>query len=119
MDLIEKRVVAQVFIKCIIVTHTEKYRVTDVEIHWQDNSKDEFLLLWSAKTWTLWPPTEMDTLSELIQQQATQEEISAALPKRNWIAIRIQAYEVIRKRSFEFLQNRYAKMRLTLITLNA
>lgn len=101
MDLIEKRAIAQVFIECIIVTQTEKYRVANVEIRWKDNSKDEFVLPWSAKTWTLWLPTEVNTLRELIQQQATQEEISAALPKRNWRAIRIKAYEIIGKRSFK------------------
>lgn len=100
MALSEKRAVAQVFIKRIVVTQAEKYRVADVEIHWRDESIDDFLLPWSAKTWTLWLPAEVETLRELIEQKATQEEISAALPTRNWRAIRIKAYEIIDKRSF-------------------
>jgi hypothetical protein len=100
MPLIEKRAVAQVFIERIVVTQTDKYRVADVEIRWRDESVDEFVLPWSAKTWTLWLPAEVETLRQLIEQKATQEEISAALPNRNWRAIRIKAYEIIGKRSF-------------------
>ncbi|MAU09023.1 MAG: hypothetical protein CL607_04315 [Anaerolineaceae bacterium] len=100
MGLIERRAVAQVFIERIVVTQTEKYRVADVEIYWRDESVDDFVLPWSAKTWTLWLPVEVETLQELIEQKATQEEISAALPNRNWRAIRIKAYEIVGKRSF-------------------
>jgi len=100
MPLIEKRAVAQVFIERIVVTQTDKYRVADVEIRWRDESVDEFVLPWSAKSWTLWLPAEVETLRKLIEQKATQEEISAALPNRNWRAIRIKAYEIIGKRSF-------------------
>ena len=56
-----KRAVAQVFIERIAVTQTEKYRVADVEIHWRDESIDKFVLPWSAKTWTLWLPKEVET----------------------------------------------------------
>jgi DNA invertase Pin-like site-specific DNA recombinase len=101
MGLIEKRAVAQVFIERIVVTQTEKYRVADVEIHWRDESIDTFVLPWSAKTWTLWLPEEVETLTQLIEAKATQEEISAALPSRNWRAIRIKAYEIVGKRSFQ------------------
>jgi hypothetical protein len=100
IGLIEKRAFVQVFIERIVVTQTEKYRVADVEIHWRDESVDEFVLPWSAKTWTLWLPEEVDILARLIQEKASQEEISAALPNRNWRAIRIKAYEVVGKRSF-------------------
>lgn len=39
-------------------------------------------------------------MRQLIENKATQEEMSAALPNRNWRAIRIKAYEIVRKRSF-------------------
>jgi hypothetical protein len=101
MGLTEKRAVAQVFIERIVVTQTEKYRVADVQIRWRDESLDEFVLPWSAKTWTLWLPEEVETLTQLIEAKVTQEEISAALPNRNWRAIRIKAYEIVGKRSFQ------------------
>ena len=40
-------------------------------------------------------------MQKLIEQKAAQEEILAALPNRNWRAIRIKAYEIIGKRSFQ------------------
>ena len=101
IGLIEKRAFVQVFIKRIVVTQTEKHRVADVEIHWQDENVDKVVLPWSATTWTLWLPEEVETLQKLIEQKAAQEEISAALPNRNWRAIRIKAYEIIGKRSFQ------------------
>lgn len=100
MELLAKCAVAQVFIERIVVTQAEKYRVADVEIHWRDESIDEFVLPWSAKNWTLWLPREVETLRELIEKSETQEEISRALPNRNWRAIRIKVYEIIGKRSF-------------------
>jgi transposase len=100
MGLTEKRAVSQVFIERIVVTQTEKYRVADVQIRWRDESVDEFVLPWSAKTWTLWLPEEVETLSRLIEVKASQEAIAAALPNRNWRAIRIKAYEIVGKRSF-------------------
>jgi hypothetical protein len=100
MPLIEKRAIVRVFVERIVVTQTDKYRVADVEVRWRDESVDELVLPWSAKTWTLWLPTEVETLRALIVQKATQEEIAAALPNRNWRAIRIKAYEIINKRSF-------------------
>lgn len=105
MGLIEKRAVAQVFIERIVVTQTEKYCVADVEIHWRDKSIDNFVLPWSAKTWTLWLPEEVETLTQMIEAKATQEEISVALPSRNWRAIRIKAYEIVGKRSFQISPN--------------
>jgi hypothetical protein len=100
LGVLEKRGIAQMFIERIVVTQTEKYRVADVEIHWKDETVDEFILPWSSKTWTLWLPEEVETLRQLLDRKATQEEMSAALPKRNWRAIRIKIYEVIGKRSF-------------------
>jgi hypothetical protein len=37
----------------------------------------------------------------LIERKASQIEISAALPNRNWQAIRTKAYEIVKKRSFQ------------------
>lgn len=100
MDLTEKRVVAQIFIERIVVTQTAKYRVADVQIRWRDESVDEFILPWSAKTWTLWLPEEVNTLTRLVEDKASQESIAAALPDRNWRAIRIKAYEIVGRRFF-------------------
>jgi hypothetical protein len=65
----------------------------------QKHNKPEFLP-WSAKTWTLWLPAKVETLQQLLESKATQEEISAALPNRNWLAIRIKTYEIVDKRLF-------------------
>lgn len=100
MDLTEKRAVAQIFIERIVVTQTAKYRVADVQIRWRDESVDEFILPWSAKTWTLWLPEEVNTLTRLVEDKASQESIAAALPDRNWRAIRIKAYEIVGRRFF-------------------
>ena len=101
MSLIEKQAVARVFIERIIVTPTDKYRVADLEIHWRDGSKDELVLPYSAKNWSLWLPEEVATLAQLLEDKASQVEISAALPNRNWRAIRIKAYEALDTRSFK------------------
>lgn len=100
MGLLEKRAVAEVFIERIVVTQTGKHRIADVEIRWRDDSIDQFELPWSAKTWTLWMPAEIETLTRLIAEKASQEEISAALPDRNWRAIRFKAYEIVGERTF-------------------
>lgn len=100
MPLIEKQGVAEVFIERIVVSQTDKHRVADLYIHWRDESIDKLVLPWSAKTWTVWLPQEVATLKRLIEEKATQEQISCALPDRNWRAIRIKAYEIIGKRSF-------------------
>lgn len=63
------------FIERIVVTQTEKYRVANVQIRWRDESIDEFVLPWSAKTWTVWLPEEVNTLTRLIEEKASQEEI--------------------------------------------
>lgn len=101
MSLIEKQAVARVFVERIVVTPTDKYRVADLEIQWRDGSKDELVLPYSAKNWSLWLPEEVETLKQLLQDKASQVEISAALPDRNWRAIRIKAYEVLETRSFK------------------
>lgn len=100
MPLIEKQGVAEVFIERIVVSQTDKHRVADLLIHWRDESIDELVLPWSAKTWTVWLPEEVSALKKLIEEEASQEQISYALPNRNWRAIRIKAYEIIGKRSF-------------------
>src|SRR5690606_19418797 len=83
LGIIEKRAVAQIFIDRIVITPTEKSRVADAKIHWHDESIDEFVLPYSAQSWTLWLPSEVDTLKKLLEQSAPQVEISAALPNRN------------------------------------
>ncbi|MCA9889604.1 MAG: recombinase family protein [Anaerolineae bacterium] len=100
LGVLEKRGVAQMFIEQIVVTQAEKYRVADVKILWKDESADEFVLPWSAERWTLWLPAEVETLRQLLENNATQVEMAEALPDRNWRAIRIKIYEIIGKRSF-------------------
>jgi len=46
-----------------MASQSDKYRVADVEIRWRDESVDKFVPPWSAKTWTLWLPDEVDTLT--------------------------------------------------------
>lgn len=40
-------------------------------IHWKDETVDEFILPWSAKSWTLWLPEEIETLRQLLDSKAT------------------------------------------------
>lgn len=101
MSLKDQRTVAHAFIIRIVVTPTGKHRVADVEIRWRDDSRDTFVLPYRADKWSLWTPEEFETLKQLIERKATQIEISAALPNRNWQAIRIKAYEIVKKRSFQ------------------
>ena len=100
MSLMDQRSVAQAFISQIIVTPMGKRRVADVEICWRDNSSDHLVLPYRADKWVLWKPEEVEILARLIEARAGQEEISAAMPDRNWRAIRIKAYEIIGKRYF-------------------
>lgn len=95
----EKRGVAQMFIERIAVTQTAKYRVADVEIHWHNETVDEFVLLWSAKMWMLWLPAEVEILRGLLESKATQEEMQKHCPIETG-AIRIKIYEIIGKSSF-------------------
>jgi DNA invertase Pin-like site-specific DNA recombinase len=101
LGLMERRAVAQTFITRIVVTQTGKYRVANVNIHWRDNSIDHIVLPYSAATWALWLPEEVENLTKLIDQHASQIEMAEALPNRNWRAIRIKAYEIVGKRSFQ------------------
>jgi hypothetical protein len=96
----ERRAVARAFITRIVVAPRGKNRVVDVRIEWRDNSFYEFVLPYRSDTWTLWLPSEIDMLKELVESEATQVEISAALPTRNWRAIRIKIYEIIGFRRF-------------------
>jgi hypothetical protein len=96
----ERRAVARAFITRIVVTPQGKNRVVDVRIEWRDNSFYEFVLPYRSDTWTLWLPSEIDMLKELMESEATQVEIAAALPTRNWRAIRIKIYEIIGFRRF-------------------
>jgi hypothetical protein len=95
-----KQAVAQLFIEKIVIDQRGKHRVADVKIHWVDRSTDEFIFPYRARAWELWAPQEVETLRRLITEQASQVEIAAALPKRNWRAIRIKIYEIIGTRSF-------------------
>lgn len=100
MNLKDQRTVAHAFIVRIVVTPTGKHRVADVEIQWRDESTNKFVLPYRADKWTLWIPEEVERLTELLEQQATQVEMAQALPKRNWRAIRIKIYEITGTRSF-------------------
>lgn len=100
MNLNDQRTVAHAFIKRIVVQPRGTKRVADVEIQWRDDSSDTFIMPYRADKWVLWMPHEVESLTELINQGAGQVEIAAALPDRNWHAIRIKAYEIIGKRSF-------------------
>jgi hypothetical protein len=96
----ERRAVAQTFIERIVVTQTGKHRVADVVIHWRDNSTDELTLPYRSDKWVRWYPEEVEILTRLIEENASQIEIASALPSRNWRAIRLKAYEIIGKRNF-------------------
>jgi hypothetical protein len=100
MDLKTQRTVAHAFIVRIVVTPTGKHQVADVEIQWRDDSTDTFVLPYRSDKWTLWTPTEIDCLTELLKRNATQVEIAQALPDRNWCAIRIKVREITGERSF-------------------
>jgi len=100
MSVMEKQAVAHIFIERITVTQTEKHRVADVVIRWRDNSTDEFVLPYRADTWVLWTPAEVDNLRQAVEAGASQVEIAASVPTRNWRAIRIKIYEIIGERKF-------------------
>jgi hypothetical protein len=100
MSLKDQRTVAHAFIVRIVVTPTGKHRVADVEIQWRDDSTDTFVLPYRSDKWTLWTPTEVNCLTELLKRNATQAEIAQALPERNWSAIRIKVREITGARSF-------------------
>lgn len=100
MSLKDQRTVAHAFIVRIVVTPTGKHRVADVEIQWRDDSTDTFVLPYRSDKWTLWTPTEVNCLTELLKRNATQVEIAQALPDRNWCAIRIKVREITGERSF-------------------
>ena len=100
MSVTEKQAVAHVFIERIIVTPTVKRRVADVAICWRDSSTDEFVLPYRADAWVMWTPTEVDLLRETVEGNASQVDIAASVPTRNWRAIRIKIYEIIGERRF-------------------
>jgi hypothetical protein len=100
MDVDMKQAVAQGFISRIIVTPIGKYKVVNVEICWRDNTSDSIHVAYRADGSTIWFPWEVETLTELIDQNADQVTMAAALPDRNWHAIRLKAYEIIGKRNF-------------------
>jgi len=101
MSLKDQCTVAHAFIVRIVVAPTGKHRVANVEIQWRDESTDTFVLPYRADKWSLWTPDEFEALKQLIERKASQIEISAALPDRNWRAIRTKAYEIVPKRSFQ------------------
>ncbi len=96
----ERRAVAQVFIERIVITQAGKHRVADVIIHWRDSSTDEFVLPYRADAWVLWSPAEVESLRQAVEAGASQIEIAASVPTRNWRAIRIKIYEIIGERKF-------------------
>lgn len=100
MSITEKQAVAHIFIERITVTQTGKRRVADIVIHWRDNSTDEFVLPYRADAWVLWTPAEVDQLRQAVEAGASQVEIAASVPTRNWRAIRIKIYEIIGERKF-------------------
>lgn len=100
MDVDAKQAVAQGFISRIVVSPIGKYRVVNVEIHWRDNTSDCIHVAYRADGSTIWFPDEVETLTALIDEQADQVTIAAALPNRNWHAIRLKVYEIIGKRNF-------------------
>lgn len=53
-----------------------------------------------ADKWVIWTLQEAEILKQLIQSHASQIEIAAALPDRNWRAIRTKAYEIVGLRVF-------------------
>jgi hypothetical protein len=74
--------------------------VVNVEICWRDNTSDCIHVAYRADGSTIWFPWEVETLTEMIDQNADQVTMAAALPDRNWHAIRLKAYEIIGKRNF-------------------
>ncbi len=100
LGVLEKRGVAQMFIRKIVVTKAEEHRIAQVVIQWKDDSTDEFILPYRSNTWELWSPNEVGRLQQLIQEEADQVSIAAALPNRSWQAIRIKVYEILGERQF-------------------
>jgi hypothetical protein len=100
LDVESKQAVAQGFVSRIVVSPIGKYRVVNVEIHWRDNTMDCIHVAYRADGSTIWFPDEVETLTQLIDEQADQITIAASLPNRNWHAIRLKAYEIIGKRNF-------------------
>ena len=100
MDVDSQRAVAQAFISQIIVIPTGKHRVVEVELCWRDNSREKIFVSYRSDGSTVWLPQEVEALTELLESNASQVEIAAALPDRNWNGIRIKAYEIIGRRNF-------------------
>ncbi len=101
IDVDTKQAVAQGFISRIVVNPVGKHRVANVEICWLDNTSDSIQVAYRTDGSIVWFPKEVDALTQLIESQANQVTIAAALPDRNWRAIRLKAYEIIGQRSFQ------------------
>lgn len=100
LDIDTKRTVAQSFISRIMITTTGKHKPVIAEILWKDNTSDTVHIAYRLDESTSWFAEEVETLTNLIEEQAEQVTIASALPNRNWHAIRLKAYEIIGKRNF-------------------
>jgi hypothetical protein len=100
MDVETKQNVAQSFISRIVVTTIGKHKPIVVEILWKDNTSDCIHIAYRVDESIIWYSDEVERLTQLIDEQADQVTIAAALPNRNWHAIRLKAYEIIGKRNF-------------------
>jgi hypothetical protein len=100
LDIDTKRNVAQSFISRIVITTIGKHKPVIAEILWKDNTSDTVHIAYRLDESITWFAEEVETLTALIDEQADQVTIAAALPNRNWHAIRLKAYEIIGKRNF-------------------
>jgi hypothetical protein len=100
MDIEAQQVVAQAFIARIIVDVPNKHSVAHVEICWRDNTSDTIEVAYRADGSTIWFTWEVEALTEMLKVGVNQVTMAAALPDRNWHAIRLKAYEIIGARNF-------------------
>lgn len=101
LDIDIKRNVAQSFISRIVITTIGKHKPVIAEILWKDNTSDTVHIAYRLDGSITWFTEEVETLTHLIDEKADQVTIAAALPERNWRAIRLKAYEIVGKRSFQ------------------
>ena len=100
LDIDTKRTVAQSFISRIVITTVGKHKPVIAEIMWKDNTSDTVHIAYRLDESISWFADEVETLTRFIDEKADQLTIAAALPNRNWHAIRLKAYEIIGKRNF-------------------
>jgi hypothetical protein len=100
MDIEAQQAVAQAFIARIIVDVPNRYGVAHVEICWRDNTSNTIEVAYRADGSTIWFTWEVEALTEILKEGVDQVTMTAALPDRNWHAIRLKAYEIIGSRNF-------------------